>query len=101
MQDTRSTDSTVDLAERLLDSERARSRWRILAIASAACLLGVLVGGAGQAASRRPLQAVVLDPSRSSGRWNATLLGVDETGKVYYLNTTKPQTAWEPFQYSP
>lgn len=101
MQESSATNSTVDLAARLLDAERARSRWRVLAIASAACLAGVLVGGAGQATSRRPLQAVVLDSSRSSGRWNATLLGVDDTGKVYYLNTTKPQTAWEPFQYSP
>lgn len=101
MQDSLSTDSAVDLAARLRDAERARTRWRTLAIASVACIAGVVIGGAGQAASRRPLQAVVLDSSRSSGRWSATLLGVDDSGKVYYLNTTKPQTAWEPFQYSP
>lgn len=81
--------------------ERSRARWRLLAVALCGCGVGAVAAGAGQAASRRPLQAIALDDSRGSGRWNSTLLAVDDSGKVYFLNTTKPQSAWEPFQYSP
>lgn len=97
MPTTTSTDHTV----RLLELERSRNRWRSLAIGVAALAAGFALGGMGQAASRAKLAAIVLDPSRSSGRWSSTLISVDETGKVFYLNTSKPQSAWEPFQFSP
>lgn len=83
------------------DLARSRDRWRMLAIGAIALAAGFVLGGMGQAASRAKLAAIVLDPSRSSGRWSSSLISVDETGKVFYLNTARPQPAWEPFQYSP
>jgi len=42
--------------------------------------------------------ALDLNPS---GRWNSTLLAVDEDGIVYALNTSGPKPAWQRFTYSP
>lgn len=45
--------------------------------------------------------SIVLDPSRGSGRWNSTLLAVDTDGQVYMLDTTRQQTFWRRFEFSP
>lgn len=90
--------SSTDASERLL---RSRDRWRLLAIGLACTAAGFAAGGMQGAPRRAPLVAAVVDTSRPSGRWNSTLLGLDETGKVYALNTTKPQSVWEVFTYSP
>lgn len=42
--------------------------------------------------------ALDLNPS---GRWNSTLLAVDEDGVVYALNTAGNRPTWQRFQYSP
>jgi hypothetical protein len=42
--------------------------------------------------------ALDLNPS---GRWNSTLLAVDEDGIVYALNTAGPKPVWQRFTYSP
>ena len=42
--------------------------------------------------------ALDLNPS---GRWNSTLLAVDEDGIVYALNTAGPKPMWQRFTYSP
>lgn len=53
-----------------------------------------------QAPSCKPV-SIVLDPSRSSGRWSSTLLAVDADGIVYSLDTSRPQPVWGRFQFSP
>ena len=88
------------LSAELVASRGSASRWRLIAVGTIACAGGIVLGGMQQVSTRK-LQAIVLDPSRSSGRWNSTLLAVDESGKVYSLNTSKPQTVWEAFMYSP
>lgn len=45
--------------------------------------------------------SIVLDPTRSSGRWNSTLLAIDSDGIVYALDTSRPQSVWRRFQFSP
>ena len=85
----------------LQDLHRSRDRWRLIAVALLCTGGGVIAGGMQSAPKRQPLQAIALDPSRSSGRWSATLLAVDQTGKVYSLDTTKPKAEWEVFVYSP
>lgn len=42
--------------------------------------------------------ALDLNPS---GRWNSTLLAVDEDGIVYALNTAGPKPVWQRFTFSP
>jgi hypothetical protein len=91
----------TETSARLSQLEQSRNRWRTAAIGIAALAAGLALGGMGQAASRAKLAAIVLDPSRSSGRWSSTLISVDETGKVFFLDTSKPQSAWQPFQFSP
>jgi hypothetical protein len=81
--------------------QRSRDRWRLLTVALVCMGCGVFIGGMQSAPKRQPLQAIALDDSRSSGRWNSTLLAVDPTGKVYALDTTKPKAEWEVFMYSP
>jgi hypothetical protein len=55
-----------------------------------------------QAASRggSRMVGIALDLN-PSGRWNSTLLAVDEDGIVYALNTAGPKPVWQRFTYSP
>ncbi|MEY4820380.1 MAG: hypothetical protein RLY72_32, partial [Planctomycetota bacterium] len=39
--------------------------------------------------------------SQSSGRSSSTLIAVDETGKLFALDTSKPKSTWEPYKFSP
>lgn len=104
--------SDGDLESRVARLERTN---RLLSLA----LVGVVGIGAGAAmmAARSGAQAVaqappadqvrckpvsiVLDPSRGSGRWNSTLLAVDSDGVVYSLDTSRPESVWRRFQFSP
>jgi len=65
---------------------------------------GVQQGGdvtpSTQAVSCKPV-SIVLDPSRGSGRWSSSLLAVDDDGNVFVLDTTRPQTFWRRFEFSP
>ena len=54
--------------------------------------------GAARGGSRMVGIALDLNPS---GRWNSTLLAVDEDGVVYALNTAGPKPMWQRFTYSP
>ncbi len=54
--------------------------------------------GAARGGSRMVGIALDLNPS---GRWNSTLLAVDEDGIVYALNTAGPKPMWQRFTYSP
>lgn len=53
---------------------------------------------AARGGSRMVGIALDLNPS---GRWNSTLLAVDEDGIVYALNTAGPKPVWQRFTYSP
>lgn len=57
--------------------------------------------GAMQQVSCRKIQAIALDATQSSGRSSSTLIAVDDTGKLFFLDTSKPKSAWEPYKYSP
>ncbi len=54
--------------------------------------------GAARGGSRMVGIALDLNPS---GRWNSTLLAVDEDGIVYALNTAGPKPVWQRFTFSP
>ena len=82
--------------------ERSRSRWRMLAIGLLGTAAGaVLAGAVMPTAAPTDVAAVVLEPTKSSGRWNSTLLAVMENGDIMYLDTSRPQTKWVPYEYSP
>lgn len=53
---------------------------------------------AARSGSRMVGIALDLNPS---GRWNSTLLAVDEDGVVYALNTAGPKPMWQRFTFSP
>lgn len=117
-------DRPHDLERRITRLERSN---RLLSLAFVGAL-GVAVGGAmfgakqegaamqqgrsanapqGGDAGQQPARAnckpvsIVLDPSRGSGRWNSSLLAVDGDGGVYILDTTRQQTFWRRFEFSP
>lgn len=113
---------SLDLDRRLARLERSN---RLLSLALVGAI-GVVAGAAMMAASQSGAGAsqgggarqggnaaapqdrsnckpvsIVLDPSRGSGRWNSTLLAVDTDGQVYMLDTTRQQTFWRRFEFSP
>ncbi|MCH2141301.1 MAG: hypothetical protein MK100_09780 [Phycisphaerales bacterium] len=59
------------------------------------------VSAANQVGGQPAMIGIAIDDSRSSGRWNKTLLAVDSSGKVYALDTKAPKVKWAPFIYSP
>jgi hypothetical protein len=67
---------------------------------AASLLAGIALGG-WQAQPSRKLQAIVLEPSQSSGLWSSRLLAVDADGTISYLDTTKQPSEWRKFKYSP
>ncbi len=118
MTSLRSCDAIDDPAAREEVLRRQVGRWRL----AACCLVSLLAGiggtigatsspstqapsaggapAAGQDASPK-LVAVVLDPSRSSGRWSSTMLALDSFGRIWSLDTSRATSRWMPFQYSP
>lgn len=82
--------------------EQSRARWRMTAIGCLGLITGaVLAGAAVKAQAPSEVAAVVLQENQSSGRWGATLLAVMENGDIMYLDTSRPQTTWAPFRFSP
>lgn len=109
-------DATVQLERRVARLERLN---RLLALAlvgalgvgAGAVMFGARAGSAesqqgsgdangGERIACKPV-SVVLDPSRGSGRWSSSLLAVDADGQVFVLDTTRPQTFWRRFEFSP
>lgn len=108
--------SSHDLERRVARLERSN---RILSLALVGAL-GLVVGAAlfgarqgasgsrqggdaaksAQQATCKPV-SIVLDPSRGSGRWSSTLMAVDGDGIIYALDTTRPQSVWRRFEFSP
>jgi len=78
----------------------SRARWRTVALVAVGVGAGFVLGGMQQVSSRK-IQAIALDATQRSGRSSSTLIAVDDTGKVFFLDTSKPKSAWEPYKYSP
>jgi hypothetical protein len=78
----------------------SRARWRTVALVAVGVGAGFVLGGMQQVSSRK-IQAIALDPSQNSGRSSSTLIAVDETGKLFALDTSKPKSTWEPYKFSP
>ena len=76
----------------------SRARWRTVALVAVGA--GFVLGGMQQVSSRK-IQAIALDASQSSGRSSSTLIAVDDTGKLFALDTSKPKSTWEPYKFSP
>lgn len=91
---------------RLIDSEdfrrleTSRARWRTVACCLGCLAVGLVLGGMVQNREPRPI-GVALDTASGSGRWSATLYTVNDDGKVYMLNTVRPDARWELMKYSP
>lgn len=98
----------------VLESRVARLERRNRILTSALIgAVGVGVGAAMMAAQQATPPAaeggavrckpvsITIDPTRGSGRWNSTLLAVDADGIVYSLDTSRPQSEWRRFQFSP
>ena len=82
--------------------EKSRSRWRMGAIGALGVLAGaVMAGSISNEQAPTEVASVVLQDGKSSGRWNATLLAVMENGDIMYLDTSRAQSTWVQFQYSP
>lgn len=110
---TMTSPTTSPEIERRIGRLERTNRILMLALTGAIGIgAGAAMVGAQRAASPPPppvqkqvasnkLVSIVLDPSRSSGRWNSTLLAVDSEGVVYSLDTSRPQSVWGRFQFSP
>ena len=64
----------------------------------------VMAAGQGNAQAEPPprkLQAIVLDPTKSSGHWNSTLIAVDADGTISYLDTSRQASEWKKHRFSP
>ena len=82
--------------------ERSRTRWRMGAIGMIGLLAGAaLAGSVAKEQAPTEVAAIVLQDGKSSGRWDATLVAVMQNGDIMYLDTSRAQSSWVPFQYSP
>ena len=95
--------------------ERARDRWRLAAVGMICLVAGATLMAASGSGVRdsaylvqeSPKQdtgqfvAVILDPNKGSGRWASTLLAVRGDGEIFYLDTSRPNTNWARYMYSP
>ena len=82
--------------------ESSRSRWRMTAVGAIGVLAGaVLAGSVAKEQAPTEVAAIVIQNDKSSGRWDATLIAVMQNGDIMYLDTSRAQTAWVPFKYSP
>ena len=89
-------------SNRLAVLERSRGRWRMIATGVIGLGAGAMLAGAMQDVPvPAEVVSVVLEPTRSSGRWNSTLLAVKDNGEIVYLDTSRPKTQWVPFEFSP
>jgi hypothetical protein len=99
------------------DLERSRNRWRLMVVgmvcaAAGAILMGGTETGTKPSESAHEMQdsprqgdhgfvGVVLDPTKGSGRWASTLLAIKGDGEIFYLDTSRPETKWVRYMYSP
>lgn len=95
--------------------ERSRNHWRLIAVGMICLVSGAILMAASRSGTSDPAHmvqdspsrdkggfvAVVLDPNKSSGRWASTLLAVEGDGDIFYLDTTRPNSNWAPYTYSP
>ena len=95
--------------------ERSRDRWRLITVGMICLVSGAILMAASRSKSsdsahvvqdspslnKDGFVAVVLDPNKSSGRWASTLLAVKGDGDIFYLDTTRPNSNWAPYIYSP
>ena len=95
--------------------ERSRDHWRLIAVGMICLVSGAILMAASRRGTSDPAHmvqdspsrdkggfvAVVLDPNKSSGRWASTLLAVEGDGDIFYLDTTRPNSNWAPYTYSP
>jgi len=95
-----STEQHCGNGDRVLVLERSRARWRTIALALAALGTGFALGGMQEPPPRK-LQAIVLDPTKSSGHWNSTLIAVDADGTISYLDTSRQVSEWKKHRFSP
>lgn len=94
---------------------RSRDLWRLTAVGMICLVAGAMLVAAshrgpsdsahvGQDSPNKSTDgfvAVILDPNKGSGRWASTLLAVKGDGEIFYLDTTRPNTNWAPYMYSP
>lgn len=82
--------------------DRSRSRWRMVAVGAIGVLAGaVLAGSVAKEQAPTEVAAIIIQNDKSSGRWDATLIAVMQNGDIMYLDTSRSQTTWAPFKYSP
>ena len=95
--------------------ERSRDHWRLIAVGMICLVSGAILMAASRSGSsdsahvvqdspslnKDAFVAVVLDPNKSSGRWASTLLAIKGGGDIFYLDTTRPDSNWAPYIYSP
>lgn len=113
---TPTSDLAPGLERRMARLERSNRTIVLALVGTAGLVLGAALFGARQVPSGAPQGgaaatppqgpackpvSIVLDPSRGSGRWSSTLLAVDGDGKIFMLDTTRAQTFWRPFEFSP
>ena len=95
--------------------ERSRDHWRLIAVGMVCLVVGAMLMAASRSDSsdsahlvqdsptenKDGFVAVVLDPIKASGRWASTLLAIKADGDIFYLDTTRPNSNWAPYVYSP
>lgn len=95
--------------------KRSRDHWRLSAVGMICLVSGAILMAASRSGpsdsahlvqdspghDKNGFVAVVLDPNKSSGRWASTLLAVKGNGDIFYLDTTRPDSNWAPYIYSP